>query len=140
MSLILNRVIGGIHFDVKFEDKVCVMMGFSGTGKTFLLKTMRSCLTLKKVSCFYVSPESMQDLGVTSDDLGELILKNKPYVVLFDNASFYLSDDLLQKALSGSEFIIIGTNYLNYTNLGRCGYYDIEFESNILRVKRESYA
>ena len=43
MSLTLNREIGGVKFEVDFKDKVCVMMGFSGTGKTYLLRTLKSC-------------------------------------------------------------------------------------------------
>lgn len=139
MGLTMNRKIGGIDFDIKFDDRVCIMMGFSGTGKTFLLKTLMSCLSLKNISCLYISPDELRNLGVDEDSLEALIYKSKPRVILFDNASFYLTNALAQAALTVCEFIIIGTNYLTYVNLGKCGYYDLDFEGNILRVRRESY-
>ena len=140
MSLTLNREIGGVKFEVDFKDKVCVMMGFSGTGKTYLLRTLKSCLDAQEISCQYISPGNLSELGVSVSDLKDLIQRNHPRVVLFDNASLYLTDTLFQAAFMVCDYIVVGTNYLNHTKLKDCGYYAIDFTSDVLRVMRESYA
>lgn len=139
MSLILNKEIGGINFDVSFKDKVCVLMGFSGTGKTFLLKTLKTCLDTKGLRCIYVDPSNLNELGMTEKDLKSIISRGVQ-VVLFDNASFYLTDTLFNAAVENSDFVLISTNYLNDTDLGPVGYYDIDFSGDTLKVMRETYA
>ena len=97
MSLTLNREIGGVKFEVDFKDKVCVMMGFSGTGKTYLLRTLKSCLDAQEISCMYISPGNLSELGVSVSDLKDLIQRNHPRVVFFYNARLYIKERIFKK-------------------------------------------
>lgn len=127
---VLNKVLNGVHFDVCFEDKFCVLPSDSGVGKTFLMQSLYG--DADEGTMLYVSFLSYELLFNAIDNISNYNL------VLLDNADLYLSDELLLKFRDRCNHIVISAR--NFLDFGISDYkwYDLDFHDNALKCRRKS--
>ena len=93
MGIQFKKVSNGISCDVNFIDKLNIIKGASGTGKTFLFNVIYSYCTFSGIKCAFI------DYRVVASGNTDLIFemcKNKSIVIL-DNADLYLTQDLFSR-------------------------------------------
>lgn len=92
----------GIDVDCSFTSEVCMLSGYSGTGKTLLMKATELYCLDNDVSCRYC------DFRCRDMDSDQIITMCKnAKVVLLDNADLYLDNELLSKLIKMCTQVII---------------------------------
>lgn len=127
-----NKVIGGIHFDVKFSDKINIIRGESGTGKTFLLKTIESFCANNSIPYASIDHKFLASNDV---DLIYMHCINKD-IILLDNADLYLTPELFNKILSLNKTVIMSKKSIYGLNAADIHLYSIEFTESELKTSR----
>lgn len=98
----MKELINGVYFDVNFIDKINIIKQLSGTGKTFLFKTMNEYCKLYDISCLYCDYRfadfSEQKIFSLCEDYEMIIL---------DNADLYLTTDLFTSLQELNKFMIV---------------------------------
>lgn len=115
----------GININCHFDDGVCMLSGYSGTGKTLLMKAIEFYCVNNSIKCRYCDfrYKDMTEQQIENACLGADVL-------ILDNADLYLNNKLLEKLKKNAQQIIICmkdtttidmsniTEYLvNYSNL-----------------------
>lgn len=128
----LKKRINGINFDVSFNDKVNLIRGNSGTGKTFLFRVISDYCVNNRIPCAYV------DYKIISNSDKDFILnycKNKDIIIL-DNADLYLDNILLKmlKSLRGTIVLSKKSSYgLDSIDMNL---YTVSYDGKDLKTKR----
>ena len=86
-----------MNFNVNFEHKINILKGYSGSGKTFLLRALRYCFDKYGISYAYTD-YAHRDTNLEGKD-----------VLLFDNGDLYFDKDMLAKvsALDAMSIIVM---------------------------------
>ena len=120
----------GINIDCVFENKISLLSGYSGTGKTLLMKaTELHCLN-NGISCRYCDFRYRE---MSIEQIEKICAGVK--VVLFDNADLYLNNKLLDKLKNSAEHIIIcmkDTSDIDMFNITR---YLVDYENLELTIE-----
>lgn len=127
-----NKVIGGIHFDVKFSDKINIIRGDSGTGKTFLFNTIESFCVSNSIP--YASID-YKFLASNDVDLIYTHCINKD-IILLDNADLYLTPELFNKIINLNKTVIISKKSIYGLNASDIHLYSIEYTEFELKTRR----
>lgn len=97
----INAKISGVTFDVKVDDNVNILTGYSGTGKTFMFKAITEYLKANGMRCIYFDNTAM--------NFSEKALKeacNNKELIIFDNADLYLTQGIIDYARNIGTVII----------------------------------
>lgn len=101
-SLTINMNYSGVQIKANFNNKLNMLSGFSGTGKTFLMGAVELFCRNNKIA-YAVCDYRTQDID--SDKIKALC--EKADVILLDNADLYLSNDILEWFRKNNKFIIM---------------------------------
>lgn len=98
----IDTVFNDIHVHASFSKGLTFLRGFSGTGKTLLMKAIEvHCLT-NKIKCHYFD---FRASDLMEDSICTLV--NALDVVLFDNADLYLTQSILKEINCNDKYLII---------------------------------
>ncbi len=128
----LSNTFNNIDFNVSLKDKVCVFCDLSGTGKTFLFKTIQSyCLESSK-SCIYLD-YNMWDTN--KDKIVGLCVGRE--VVILDNADLYLDNDMLNEIENSADLVLVCLKKISTLDMKKSrGIYTVDYKSNSLTTKK----
>lgn len=128
----LSKTIGGVFFDVNFIDRINIIKGASGTGKTYLFNTIASYCTSNKISYAFI------DYKFSASGDEDLIFShciNKELIIL-DNADLYLTKELFDKIRDLDATIILSKKTTFGLNMSDAYLYTIDYTNSSLVTKR----
>lgn len=129
----INENIGSINVSVKFTDKINLLVGDSGSGKSFLLSLIEEKYSNDDnihIACF----DYKVARNINKDEMIKLAGDND--IVILENADLYMTKDLYQ-ALSNDKCIVIASskNYLSVpTELS--GVYIVDYVDDKISTRR----
>lgn len=127
----MKELINGVYFDVNFIDKINIIKQLSGTGKTFLFKTMNEYCKLYDISCLYCDYRfadfSEQKIFSLCEDYEMIIL---------DNADLYLTTDLFTSLQELNKFIIVSIKSTVGLDMQQAGTYAVKYDEQSLTTIR----
>lgn len=131
MILKICSALCGIHFDIEFLDKLCLFTGKSAEGKTFAFKAMDEYCRSTGMKCRYFDSTCFERSieSMKLDCIGQEI-------VIFDNADLYLTQELLDHALSIASTVIVSMKSYFRLNFESAGLYKVSFNSSSLSIFR----
>lgn len=129
---------GSIFVDVNFRNRVNILSGFSGTGKTFLFSVLG-------VYCFknnlrYSKFDSSNFINVSGSEVlrGRLYEFAQTDIICLDNADLYLDSALLNELIEccSRSTIFISMHIITAleTNNKDIGMYLLRFNDNMLKT------
>lgn len=126
----INTQILPIRIHANLTDKVCILFGDSGEGKTFFFTALHDYCNLNNIKLTHFSSmnmgnaNSMLQYAASSD------------IIILDNADLYISDELLKGFLKTSKLILISIKDLSKIGSINYGIYDTMYEGERLEVIR----
>lgn len=127
-TLNVNINYNGIKIEAEFLNKINIFNGYSGTGKTLLMKATELYCMNNKISCRYCDYRC-QDL---EEDQIINYCKNAE-VILLDNADLYLTNDLLEKLKD--KFIVICMKDTSVIDMLDTTEYIVHYENQKLTIE-----
>lgn len=118
-----------ISVDVNFNKGINFLIGSSGSGKTFLLKSIVLFCKLKNIS--YVKIDYTSDLN---EDIILLSCKEKE-VILLDNADLYLSPNMYNKIKSLNSIVIISKKKISNLSCNDTKMYVVHYRDKHLSIE-----
>lgn len=82
-----NTEVCGTKFNLVFKDRMVLVGGKSGVGKTLLFKMIKADAIVNKKNIICISAEDINTINIS-----ELIRKKKGFVFVIDNAKVLLSN------------------------------------------------
>lgn len=129
----IEKQLGALKVNLKFDDKLCVLTGNSGTGKTYVLNILESCAMNQGITHRAIDNRSEND----SPDMIAQLCKGKD-LVLLDNADLYLTEELLKRICSNAKQVIVSIHYAYCTlAIKDRGIYGIKFTGDTLTSIKE---
>lgn len=128
----VKRVMGGISFDINFADKINVIKGASGTGKTFLFNMLSSYCSSNKISYAFID---YKFLASGDEDLIFPHCLNKELIIL-DNADLYLTPELFDKIRNLNATVILSKKSTFGLNMDDAHLYTIDYINTSLLTRR----
>lgn len=101
-KLDVKIVYSGVTVNVEFKDKLNLLSGYSGTGKTFLMQAIELYCLNEKINCVYCD---FRYMNFEAEQI-KVMCKNAE-VVLLDNADLYLTDEILSWLREQGKMLII---------------------------------
>lgn len=101
-ELRINLLYNGISINATFRNRINILSGYSGTGKTLLMQAAELFCMNNNIKCTYCDFRCAQ----LSEEQIENLCKNSQ-VIMFDNADLYLTNSLLNKFRTQDKIIII---------------------------------
>lgn len=129
----IEENLGGIDFSIQFDDRVNLLTGHSGTGKTFMLKMMADYFMLEGVSCAFFNRKTME---LSQKAMKEACIGKD--VIIFDDADLYLTQELLDYA-SDVGTVIVSMKSFYTLGFKSLGFYLVEYSENRLEVRRRRF-
>lgn len=110
-------------------------MGYSGTGKTFALKTIYKYLVSNNTDVIYFNHKQSD---YTVERIMSLCKDNK--IIIMDDADLYMTPELFDYLKSNCGQVLISIkNIAKLTTYEKCGFYKVVYEVNILKTVRKNY-
>lgn len=97
----MNLMSNPINVCVSFEKGVSILDGFSGEGKTFLIKLIKSYCKRTGISSIYITC----DTGISAESIEKECVNKE--VILLDNADLYMTRKLFSYLKSLKNSIVI---------------------------------
>lgn len=126
----INTQIFPIQIHANFTDKVCILFGDSGEGKTFFFTALHDYCDLNEVKLTHFSSMNMSD----TDSMLQYAAGSD--LIILDNADLYMSNELLKGFLKTSKLILISLKDLSRVGSISYGVYDTVYEGERLEVMR----
>lgn len=86
MTQIINKKLFDININIEVYDRLTVITGDSGVGKTFLFDTLRTYNLVKKEKFMFFNSELQPRLDT------KILSKLKGYIIFIDNADIILDN------------------------------------------------
>lgn len=129
----MKELINGIYFDASFIDKTNIIKQLSGTGKTFLFKTMNEYCKLHDISCLYC------DYRFADFSEQKILSLCEDYeMILLDNADLYLTAHLFTSLQELNKFMIISIKSTIGLNMHQVGTYAVKYDEQSLTTIRRN--
>ena len=119
------------QFDIDFTDKICVLYDNSGTGKSYLLKSLRTYAESNNIK--YTFFDYKAD-GMAEKEVIERIKGNE--LVLFNNADLYMTNNIIKAIKQEGVLAIMELRSVVEFDLRESGYYRVKYEVNNVITKR----
>ena len=132
MALFLKKEANGVKFEVAFSDKINVLKGASGTGKSFLFSVISSYCASENI------PYALVDYRFVSEDNTEAILqycKGKEIIIL-DNADLYLTPELFMGIQKLGATMIISKKTTFGLDMREAHLYAVDYIKGSLKTRR----
>lgn len=128
----LDRTMGGIVYNINFTDRINVIKGASGTGKTFLFNTLASYFVNNKI------PYALIDYRFLATGDKDLIYPHclNKKVIILDNADLYLTKELFDKIKDSDATIILSKKSTFGLDMEDAHLYTIEYANSSLVTRR----
>lgn len=128
----VKRTMNGVDFDINFKDRINVIKGASGTGKTFLFNMISSYCTSNKIPYAFID---YKFLASGDEDLIFYHCRNKKLIIL-DNADLYLTSELFNKIRNLNATIILSKKSTFGLNMDDAHLYTIDYIDDSLITRR----
>jgi hypothetical protein len=128
----LNQEISGTIFSIDFKDKINMIKGDSGTGKTYLFNVIYGYCSVNNIPCAYIDYKMVAS---NNEDLIFEHCKNKK-LILLDNADLYLTSDLFNKLKNLDSTLIISKKTSFGLNMNDVHLYKVSYENRIISTRR----
>lgn len=122
----------GVDFCINFADRINVIKGASGTGKTFLFSMISAYFTSNKISYAFIDYKFL----ASGDE--ELIFSHcvNKELILLDNADLYLTSELFDKIRNLDATIILSKKSTFGLNMDDAHLYTIDYTNSSLVTRR----
>ena len=132
----INMKVSGIDFNLSFADNLILFTGLSGEGKTFMFKCLKEYLnTTMGTNCVLFNSSAMQYPESAIKD----ICKGAK-VVIFDNADLYLTQNVLDYAVSNVDIVIVSMKLYFTLNFNGFSMYTVDYKDKSLCVRKANTA
>lgn len=122
----------GVFFDVNFSDRLNLVKGSSGTGKTFLCNTVHAYCVSEEISCAFINNR----VAASADkDAIYCMCRNKEIIIL-DDTELYLDSELFDRIRDLSCTVIVVRKVTFGLNMEDVHLYFVNFKGNQLRTRR----
>ena len=128
----VKRKMYGINFDVNFTDRINLLKGASGTGKTFLLNALASYCTDNKIKYAFINYKFLATRGESS--IFAPCLNEE--LILLDNADLYLTPELFDEIRSLDATIIMSMKTTFGLNMDDVHVYSVDYDGSSLATRR----
>lgn len=130
----INMKVSGIDFNLSFADNLILFTGLSGEGKTFMFKCLKEYLsTTEGINCVLFNSSAVQ----YSESAIKDICKGAK-VVIFDNADLYLTQNILDYAVSNADIVIVSMKLYFTLNFRGFAMYTVDYKAKSLCVHKAS--
>ena len=128
----INSVVGGIKISARFADKVNILIGYSGSGKSFLLSLIE-----RKYADNSLSVVSFDYNLATENNVEEYIRRaSHNDLVLLNNADLYMTRELLEILAKVKCTVIAELKHAVVGRVENSGMYIVNFENDTIDVKK----
>lgn len=128
----INMKVSGIDFDLSLEDNLILFTGLSGDGKTFMFKCLKEYLNITMgTNCVLFNSSAIQYPESAIKDICKCAK-----VVIFDNADLYLTQNVLDYAVSNVDIVIVSMKLYFTLNFNGFSMYTVDYKDNSLRVRK----
>lgn len=127
-NLDIKTKYNGIDVECSFNNKLNILRGSSGSGKSLLLTAIDFYCTFNKISCRLCNYDIA---GLRPDTI--ISICEDVEVVLLDNADLYLTEDILKAILKTAKFVIMSIKNTDGISIDGASEYLVEHKD--LHVK-----
>lgn len=120
----------GIRIKAEFSNKLNILTGYSGTGKTLLMSAIDLFCLNSGISCrlcgyndMNLAPQKIIDICKEAD------------VVLLDNADLYLNNEMLQSIKQTAQFVVVSIKDTSALSVSDADEYIVEYSNLDLSIK-----
>lgn len=121
-----------VLFDINFLDKLNLIKGSSGTGKTFLFNVIQAYCITEGISCAFIDSKVLSNGN--KDIIYSMCLDKE--IIILDNADLYLDSELFDKIRKLNCTVIISKKVTFGLNMENVHLYLVNYERNVLNTKR----
>lgn len=122
----------GIEMHMKFDSKINLLGGYSGTGKTLLMKAITLHCTQSGISYRYVD---YKNKDMTEEEIASYCKSAK--IVMLDNADLYITDKLLNLLSESADMIIMSLKQTHLISMKNVKEYIVHYEN--MRLELEGF-
>ena len=126
----IKIVYSGVTVCAEFHNKLNLLSGFSGTGKTFLMQAIELYCLNEKINCIYCDFRYMY----FDEEQIKIMCKNAE-VVLLDNADLYLTDSILSWLKEQGKMLIICMKDTSYIDMEDMHEYIVSYENEKIIIE-----
>lgn len=130
-SLNIKTIYNGINIECSFDNKLNILRGYSGTGKTLLLNAIDLYCLNNKIACRLCN---YNVVGFKPNDI--INVCEDAEIVLLDNADLYLNNDILKSILKTAKFVIISIKDTSDISLSGANEYIVEYKNVNLTTRK----
>lgn len=128
----INSVVGRIKISARFADKVNILTGYSGSGKSFLLSLIE-----RKYADSSLSVAIFDYNPATENNVEEYIRRaSHNNLVLLNNADLYMTSELFEILAKGECTVIAELKHAVAGSVENSGLYIVNFENDTIGVKK----
>lgn len=120
----------GVQVTANFINRLNMLSGYSGTGKTFLMQAIELFCVNSSIECVYCN---FRFKDYTQEQIEE-VCKNAQ-VVLLDNADLYLTNELNLWLKSTDKFIIMCMKDTSHVDMENVHKYIVTYANTTLTLK-----
>lgn len=128
----INMKFNSIDIEGEFTGQINLLAGYSGTGKTLLMKAMQLYCLDNNISYRYIDYKNKDD---TTEQIYNYCKNVK--IVMLDNADLYISDELLDELSKTADLIIMSLKQTQLISMDRVKRYVINY--NNLKLQLEEF-
>lgn len=120
----------GIDMSIKFTEKINLLAGYSGTGKTLLMKAITLYCSNNKIPYRYID---YNNKGMGKDEI--LAYCKSARVVMLDNADLYISDSLLSDISKNADIVILSLKQTQLISMDKVKQYIVRYDNMKLSLE-----
>lgn len=120
----------GVDINAKFTNKINMLSGYSGTGKTFLMEAVELYCLNNQIRRSYCDFRCMN----LSDYQIKTLCENAEVVIL-DNADLYLTNDIMKWLKENKKFLIICMKKTSKIDMRGITEYLVRYENRKLTIE-----
>lgn len=127
---IIDITFNGIEMHIKFNGKINLLAGYSGTGKTLLMKALILQCTKKGIPYRYLD---YKNKGMSEEEIASYC--NGAKVIMLDNADLYLTDKLLNEISKSADIIVMSLKQTYMISMDKVKRYIVNYENMKLELE-----
>lgn len=120
----------GIDMHIRFDGKINLLAGYSGTGKTLLMKAVTLHCAQNGISYRYVD---YKNKDMSEEEIISYCKGAK--VIMLDNADLYITDKLLSKISESADIVIMSLKQTHLISMDKVKGYIVHYENMNLELE-----
>lgn len=128
-KLCIDILFSGTHMIAEFQNKINLLVAGSGGGKTFLMKGIEEWCLQNNISCWRFNGDTAD---ISLDNIKCICRSHQ--VLLFDNASLYMTNELMDWLKKTNKYVIISAHKTSGFDTRGITEYWVTFENRQITI------